>query len=202
LLNHVGAAGIRLTGAGYLPPAHVEAAMAALNLGQEWIGKGNREVQTLPVLHLQGSAQAMGLLRKHRGTLLPTARGRALSTDPVALWWQLAERVPVRSKDAAETQAGLILLAAVAAGTSDLDATIAEILNAIGWRNAEGAPLTGSMAARAAWNTRTLLRRLGCFADDRHTYRTAPPTPDGVSFARAALRTWPGKTATGAPPSS
>jgi hypothetical protein len=201
LLNHVGVAGIRLTGAGYLPPVHVEAAMAALNLGEEWIGKGNREIQTLPVLHLRESAQAMGLLRKHRGTLLLTARGRALSTDPVALWWQLAERVPVRSKDAAETQAGLILLAAVAAGASDSDTIIAEILNAIGWRNAEGAPLTGSMAARAAWNTRAVLRRLGCFADDRHTYRNTPPTPDGVTFARAALRTWPGKTRTGTPPS-
>ncbi len=56
LLDRVGAEGIKLTGAGYLPPVHVEAAAAVLDLGEEWIGKGNREVQTLPVLHLRESA--------------------------------------------------------------------------------------------------------------------------------------------------
>ena len=76
LLDHVGAEGIKLTGAGYLPPAHVEAATAALDLGGEWIGKGNREVQTLPVLHLRESATKMGLLRKQHGMLLATSRGR------------------------------------------------------------------------------------------------------------------------------
>ncbi len=48
LLNRVGADGIMLTGAGYLPPAHVAAATAELGLGEEWIGKGNRENQTCP----------------------------------------------------------------------------------------------------------------------------------------------------------
>lgn len=80
LLDHVGAEGIRLTGAGHLPPAHVEAAVAELDLGEEWIGKGNREVQTTPVLHLRESATRMGLLREHRGTLLTTSRGRACAT--------------------------------------------------------------------------------------------------------------------------
>ena len=36
LLDRVGTEGIKLTGAGYLPPVHVEAAMAALDLGEEW----------------------------------------------------------------------------------------------------------------------------------------------------------------------
>ena len=112
LLYRVGADGIMLTGAGFLPPAHVAAATAELGLGEEWIGKGNRENQTVPVLHLRESATRMGLLRKHRGRLLRTARGRAAATDPLALWWQLAERMPLRSADACETQAGLILLAA------------------------------------------------------------------------------------------
>src|SRR5439155_20198883 len=53
LLDRVGDNGIKLTSAGYLPPAHVEAAVAELGLGEEWIGKGNRESQTLPVLHLR-----------------------------------------------------------------------------------------------------------------------------------------------------
>ncbi len=192
LLNRVGADGIMLTGAGYLPPAHVAAAMAELGLGEEWIGKGNRENQTMPVLHLRESATRMGLLRKHRGRLVRTARGRAVATDPLALWWQLAEKMPLKSADACQTQAGLILLAAVAAQiTDDLDAAVARFLDAIGWVSGDGTPLTGSMAAYAAWDTKTVLRRVGGFADEGRAYGPERPTADGVVFARAALRTWP-----------
>ena len=106
LLDHVGAEGIRLTGAGYLPSAEVETAVAELDLGKEWIGKSNREVQTAPVLHLRESATRMGLLRKHRGMLLTTSRGRALRDDPAALWWHLAERMPPRSAERCERRPG------------------------------------------------------------------------------------------------
>jgi hypothetical protein len=192
LLDRVGAEGIKLTGAGYLPPAHVEAAMAALGLGEEWIGKGNREVQTLPVLHLRESATKMGLLRKHRGMLLATSRGRSLRDDPVGLWWQLAERMPLRSADRCETQAGLLLLTVIAASVSDdLDAVVARMLGAIGWISGDGTQLTGSAAGAAAWDTRTVLRRFGGFSSDRHGFGPGKPTPDGITFARAALRTWP-----------
>jgi Plasmid pRiA4b ORF-3-like protein len=53
LLDRVGDEGIRLTGAGYLPPAHVEAAATEPGLLEDWMGKGKRETQTLPVLHLR-----------------------------------------------------------------------------------------------------------------------------------------------------
>lgn len=98
LLDRVGDDGIKLTGAGYLPPAHVTAAVAELRLGEEWIGKGKRENQTLPVLHLRESATAMGLLRKRNGMLLLTSRARAVRTDPAGLWWHLApdKRAPTR----------------------------------------------------------------------------------------------------------
>ena len=84
------------------------------------------------------------------------------------MWWQLAERMPLRSAGACETQAGLILLAAVAAQiTDDLDAAVARFLDAIGWISRDGTPLTGPMAAYAAWDTKTVLRRLGAFAEER-----------------------------------
>jgi Plasmid pRiA4b ORF-3-like protein len=191
LLDRVGD-GIKLTGAGYLPPAHVEAAVAELGLDEEWIGKFNREVQTLPVLHLRESATKMGLLRKHRGVLLATARGRALRGDPAALWWHLAERMPPRSTDRCEMQAGLLLLAAVAARVEgDVDEVLARLLGAIGWISGDGTELTGWAAAHAAWDTRTVLRRLGALSYDRHGLGPGEPTQEGVSFARAALRTWP-----------
>ncbi len=190
LLHHVGADGITLTAAGYLPPAHVEAAFDELGMGEEWIGKGTREDLTPPVLHLRESAQRMGLLRKHHGRLLRTVRGRALGTDPLALWWHLAERMPPRSRAVAEVQAGLILLLAVATQTTeDVDAVTADLLGAIGWMSADGTPLTPWMAAHAGSGTRAVLRRVGALATDR----SERPTPEGVLFARASLGTWPDK---------
>lgn len=192
LLDRVGTDGIPLTGAGYLPPVHVEAAVTELRLAKEWISRGNRESQTLPVLDLRESAQKAGLLRKYRGKLLLTAQGRAMRCDPVALWWLLAEKTPPRSTDACQVQAGLILLVATAAQiTGDLNATVADLLGAIGWMSGDGTPLTGSMASHAAWNTIAVLRRVGAFTDERGLDRREQPTPDGVAFARAALTRWP-----------
>jgi hypothetical protein len=100
-----GADGIKLTSAGYLPPVHVAAAFTELDLAEEWIGQGNREADTWPVLHLRESAQKLGLLRKHRGEQLCTARGRALRDDPAGLWWHLAEKMPVCAADPFASQA-------------------------------------------------------------------------------------------------
>jgi hypothetical protein len=129
--------------------------------------RGNRESQTLPVLHLRETATKMGLLRKHRGMLLLTAAGRRLRTDPVSLWWHLAERMPPRSADRCETQAGLIWLLAVATQwPGDPAEIIARTLAGIGWVLADGTPLSTLDADRAAWDTRNVLRRLGGFTDD------------------------------------
>ena len=167
LLDRAGDEGIRLTGAGYLPPAHVEAAATELGLLEDWMGKGNREIQTLPVLHLRETATKMGLLREHRGTLLLTAAGRKLRTDPVSLWSHLAERMPPRSADRCETQAGLIWVLAVAAQRpGDPAEIVARMLAGVGWTLADGTPLSTLDADRAAWDTHNVLRRLGGLTDD------------------------------------
>jgi Plasmid pRiA4b ORF-3-like protein len=191
LLDRVGADGIKLTAAGHLPPAHVEAAVAGLGLDEDWIGKGNRETQTVPVLHLRETATKMGLLRKHREMLLVTSRGRELRGNPAGLWWHLAERMPPKT-GRCEVQAGLLLLAAVAAQVpSNADAVMARMLGAIGWIAGDGTEFTRQMARRAAWDTWTVLRRLGGYSHDRHGLGLGQPTPEGITFARAALRTWP-----------
>jgi Plasmid pRiA4b ORF-3-like protein len=197
LLNRVGDDGIKLTGAGYLPPAYVEAAMIELGLSEEWIGKGNRENQTLPVLHLRESAAAMGLLRKRHGTLLLTSLARKLRGDPVSLWWHLAERMPPKSPDPCETQAGLILLLALAAeAAEDPDVITARLLGAIGWVNGDGAELTELAAGHASWDTKTVLRRLGALTNDGPWRSAVRPTTEGMAFVGAALRNWPQRSAT------
>ena len=188
LLNRVGDDGIRLTEAGHLPPAEVSAALHELNVTAP--GLGRRENQVLPVRHLRKSAQAMGLLRRQHGQLRLTGEGAELRSCPAALWWHLAERMPLRSAASREVQPGLILLVCVAARCTDaLDATIARMLSAIGWLNTDGSPLTRAEASQATAGTYAALRWLGALPDD--PCPVPRPTPEGVTFARAALRAWP-----------
>ena len=190
LLNRVGPGGIGLTDAGHLPPAQVTEAMRELNLATE--GQRRRENQVRAVRQLRESAQATGLLRKQRGQLLLTARAAGLRSDPAALWWHLAERMPLRSAAAGEVQPGLVLLVCVAARFTDtLHVTIARMLSAIGWMNSDGSPLSGADTAQATSCTEAVLRRLGALAEDPCPGYAPWPTPEGVMFARAALRTWP-----------
>ncbi|GAB3953144.1 hypothetical protein GCM10029976_092740 [Kribbella albertanoniae] len=192
LLNRVGTDGIKLTSAGYLRPADVEAAMAELGLGDEWIGKGNREVQTLPVLTLRETAQMLGLVRKYKGALVLTPRGRAVRQDPLALWWHVAEHLPPTKREPYNTQAGLIVLVALAARSyADSHSTVASLLTALGWGFNDGRPISSTMASEAAWDTQAVLRRIGAVARERRFSVPDLPTPEGVTFARAALRTWP-----------
>jgi hypothetical protein len=202
LLDRVGSAGIKLTDAGHLPPPHVQAAVAELGLAGQCGGTGSgasrRENRALPVRHLRESAVSTGLLGKDRGHLFLTSRGSALRADRVALWWHLAERMPAPSALTCEVHAGLVLLTCVAAGFTDtLDGTIARLLAGAGWTNGDGTPLADVAAARAAWDTRTVLRRLGAFSGVPGPDHADRPTADGVTFARAALLTWPGRPATG-----
>jgi hypothetical protein len=188
LLNRAGDDGIRLTEAGHLPPAEVSAALHELNVTAP--GHGRRENQVPPVRHLRESAQATGLLRRQHGQLQLTAEGAELRSCPAALWWHLAERMPLRSAALREVQPGLILLVCVAARCTDaLDATIARMLSAIGWLNTDGSPLTRAEASQATAGTYAVLRWLGALPDD--PCPVPRPTPEGVTFARAALCTWP-----------
>ncbi len=194
-LDRVGAEGIKLTAHGYLPPPDVEAAVAELGLAEEWYGKFNRESQTYPVLDLRESAMRLGLLRKYKGTLLATPRGRTLRSDPAALWWHLAGQLPPAKLPRPETHASVLLLAAVAAGPQagpdPLD-YVARMLWEAGWQASDGTRLTGWQARDAAWDTHLALIRLGALVQDWHKL-TDPeqPTRDGATFARAALLTWP-----------
>lgn len=199
LLRRVGD-GVRLTQAGYLPPALVSEAMAALGWENAWIGKHNREDQTLPILELREAAQRLGLLRKNRGQLLVTKLGRRLRDDPQQLWWRLARGLPT-ARDQAQRQAGVLYLLTVAAGHPRDDALLAEGMSILGWADGRTRQPIGPHgafgAARDTWST---FRRLGLLREGaRWNDPPEPPTEAGVRLGRAALLGQP-EPASAAPP--
>lgn len=107
--------GVALTAAGYLPPRTVEQIFTTLDLNDEWIGKGNREDLTPPVADLREAVRTMGLIRKVKGRLVPTAVGRKLADDPERLLTHVARRLPLE-KDGFGRLASLVLLLAVGGG--------------------------------------------------------------------------------------
>ncbi len=148
--------GITLTGAGYLPPTTVRQLYVVLGISEEWIGRGNREDATQPVLGLRTSATALGLLRKTKGRLLPTAAARKLAGDHAALWRHIRDRLPLGRPH--ERDAGALLLLNVAAGDDSHDHDDGDLLGRLGWR------VRGGTLAHAAldwrWPTAVVLEQL------------------------------------------
>jgi len=198
LLDRVGD-GLKLTQAGYLPPAVVTETMTALGWADGWIGKQNREDVTHPVLELRESAQRFGLLRKYRGQLLPTKVGRQLKEDPARLWWQLATHLP-DARSEPEQHAGLLYLLTVAAGAPRNDNLLAEGMTILGWRGPGHSRLSGTDAFGAARDTWALFRRLGLLADRRWTEPEPEPSPEARSLAQAALFGTSGERTEAIPP--
>ncbi len=182
--------GVKLTAAGYLPPAVVSAIFDELDLAEEWIGKGNREDLTVPVLELRETGQRLGLLRKYKGRLVPTARGRQLATDPVALWWHLAGRLPLGGRGVADAgwHAGVLLLALMASGSTEpAETTIAQLLTGLGWALEGGHPIDRRTVTALVADDVRLLSRVGALEGGRRDTWPGRVTPGGVQLARAAL---------------
>lgn len=192
LLGRVGQRGIALTAAGYLPPKVVTEAMPALGWQTRPGGTASREHLATPLLELRQSARRMALLRTHRGVLMRTATGTRLAGDPVRLWWHVAGCLP-EGRNEAERDAGLLLLLAVANKMPQDEASAGDLLRrgmaALGWHEARsGLPLDEWQAFDAARGTWECLLRLGVVREPRRGGVPAPPGPDGVALARAALR--------------
>lgn len=166
LLRTIGA-GVTLTAAGYLPPKVVAQLYRDLQMDGDWIGMGNREDQTLPVLYLRTSATALGLLRKARGKLTVTAAGAKLIHDPAALFRHIVARVPLGKPH--EKDAGLLALLITAAGDDPYQARAvsAHILDGLGWRVSSG----DLEVAAYQWSGPTvdILRGLTGWLTEKHT---------------------------------
>lgn len=187
MLRRVGAHGIRLTQAGYLPPAVVVEAATDLDWG--WRVTASRESHFLPLLELRAHLRTVGLLRVSKGMLLQTSRGRALAEAPRDLWWHLARTVH-QSRDRAQTDAIRLLLVLVARRGFDeaelFKQMLALSLETIGWVRADGDPLSGDAAFALVLPKWRLLGQLGVF--DASSYTRWIVTPGGAAFARAALQ--------------
>ena len=178
--------GVKLTGAGYLPPSVVLEIMQALGWDADWIGKGNREDITRPVAELRDTARRLGLVRVHRNELRPTTVGRRLVDDPIGLWRHIAGRLPL-SRTEPERIAGLLCLLGIAAGRPHPEDAVAEGMSVLGWvAGRTGAPLDRHQVIAVVRDTTwTVFDRLGVLGTWRD--RDRPPTPSAMALARAAL---------------
>jgi hypothetical protein len=116
LTRRIGHDGLSLTAAGWLPQAVVHEAMTELGWTRDWIGKANREDQTLPVLRLRESAQHLGLIRKIKGRIVLTSATKRVLDDPMQLWLFLAQAIAHRHRHDSQRDAPLLLLLEVAGG--------------------------------------------------------------------------------------
>ncbi|MGW0157846.1 plasmid pRiA4b ORF-3 family protein [Mycobacterium sp. NPDC003323] len=139
-LDRASDGGIPLTSAGYMKPAEVVAASAALPAMAEWIGKNNRETHCAPLLDFRSAVQSLGLLRKYKGALVLTKLGIAAQADRATLWRHLASRLIPQERGSFERQATMLLFTQAAGaedGLLNLDVAAAA-MSQLGWRLPDG----------------------------------------------------------------
>ncbi|MHB1569930.1 MAG: plasmid pRiA4b ORF-3 family protein [Solirubrobacteraceae bacterium] len=185
-LDQAAQGGFPLTASGYLKPVDVTAAAEVVPAMQEWIGKANREIETTPVLHFRKALQELGLLRKHKGSLLLTRAGHHSRAAWQNLWNHLADRL-VPNTDGFDTDATLLLLlyAATSPGSDLPFDTIAAALTHLGWESQDGTPIVGEDLYRL--RALEVLRNVTTAPFSRgDRWRISD---EGAELARAALRT-------------
>jgi hypothetical protein len=190
LIRRVGADGLDLTAAGWLPPAVVRQAMTDLGWEDRWIGKQNREDQTWPVRQLREQAQRLGLLRKLKGRLLLSVAARPLLEDPVGLWFFLARSLAHRHRHDAERDATLLLALELAAdrGTDhDCLPAVGFGLEVLGWSAGDSWGLPPEAVRHILRDSEGVLVELGVLQDSLGRAKAAS-TPAARAFARAVLR--------------
>jgi hypothetical protein len=194
-LDHVGTTGLTLTAAGYLRPDDVMAASRVIPDAVHWIGARNREVQTTPVLDFRQMLQSTGLLRKAKGRLLLTKAGLKANGDTAALWRHLAQRLPLSKPNTFEGCAELLLLIHIASAphADPPYAAIATAMTELGWRRANGEPVSDYQVMWADEPTRTLLTNMVTGPRVHASRLTEQFSAVAADLARACLLSADGK---------
>lgn len=187
LMSTVGADGLALTSAGWMPPATVLAGMTELGWLDDWIGKGNREDLTPPIALLRETAQRIGLVRVQKGRLLLSVAAKKALGNP-RLQLRLVAGGLYRKLSDAETDAAALLLLATADGTprGRRWETVAFGLEMCGWRSATGRVFTPGDIAHATFHVQRVLDLIG--EASRRSRRQRQDDPDVQLFAAEALR--------------
>ena len=190
ITERVGVGGLALTKAGLLRPVDVTALMSELGWDSWWIGKNNREDHTAPAAMLRRAAINAKLIRKHKGTLQLTPAGRKVLPDPVAMWFHVAEQLPVERDDGSRIAAVLAMLHKLRNAASGPHSTAAatfrpaDALTRLGWGHPNGTPI-GEYEFDWAWDkSRDILAAIGVSAYGPGDLTTPD---DRVKFLRAAL---------------
>ncbi len=157
-----------LTAAGYLPPVVVSRIVSDAGITDWWLGKTNREDVTRPVAELRETALQVGLLRKVKGTLVPTARAKTASRQPRTLVSSVLQRLPFGTQF--EVEAGWFLLLGLAAGESKerVDDGVAQMMSDRGWRMSGETEVNTLNARGAARLTRNTLQSMAGGRRDSH----------------------------------
>lgn len=100
LLENAAHDGLELTKDGYLKPATVQRAMEELGWSDAAMGKGNREANALPVRELRQHLVDWKLLRKFKGRLVLTPRGKRGLERPGDLWDYMVQAIALPQHDA------------------------------------------------------------------------------------------------------
>lgn len=186
LMDAVGADGLALTSAGWLPPATVLAGMTELGWLDDWIGKGNREDLTPPIRMLREVAQRAGLVRVQKGRMLLSASAKkALGSPRDQL--RLVTRGLYRKLSDAETDAATLLLVAIADRTpADRRwEAVAFGLEMCGWASSTGQAFTRVDIDHVTYEAQRVLELIG---ESSWRARRQGEDPDLALFAREALR--------------
>jgi hypothetical protein len=134
--------GLPLTAAGYLKPVDARELATLLPEMRDYPWAGTREVDAHPVLAFREYLRHSGLVRRYKGTLRLSLRGRECDGDADQLWHQLADTlVPPTSTFDAHCAVTLVVHASTAERTVRPQ-RIARILTAHGWKHEDGSPIS------------------------------------------------------------
>lgn len=150
LLENASPDGLELTKDGYLKPSMVLRTMEELGWSDPIMGKGNRETHTLPVLELRLHLMDWKLLRKLKGRLVLTPRGKRYLERPAELWDYMVEVVGRQEHDAVRLATGLYTqwhLTGMAPGPSERSEVIQQALRASGFVTRSGDPIPKEWAS-------------------------------------------------------
>ncbi len=162
LLEQAADDGIELTKDGYLKPAMVQRALDELGWRDSVMGMGNREANALPVRELREHLLAWKLLRKFKGRLLLTPRGKRALERPADLWDYMVDVVARPEHDAVRLLTRLYAewhLSGIAPPWNRRTEAIKGALESAGFVTRSGHPIPDD------WVTdidRTAMWKLGC----------------------------------------